>query len=61
MPRRKPSNHRKPWTTKAVNNLRSFAKQGKSTKEIARRLGRTINAIYSKASQKGISLMPPDQ
>lgn len=51
----------KEWSTSEVNKLKEYAKQGKSTPTIASKLGRTENAIYSKASEKHISLKPKDK
>jgi len=56
---KKPSNHRKKWTGDE-KQLRGLAKQGKSTPQIAKILKRTENAVYSKASELGITLMPID-
>jgi len=48
------------WTTKDDQNLRLYARQDTPTPVIGLKLGRTPAAIYSRASQLGISLMPPN-
>lgn len=53
---KKPSNQGKPWTSKDVNKLDMLAKQNMPTRLIAFRMGRTLEAIYRKAKQQGISL-----
>jgi hypothetical protein len=53
---KKPSNQGKPWTSKDVSKLDTLAKQNMPTRLIAFRMGRTLEAIYRKAKQKGISL-----
>lgn len=54
-------NSGKPWATTDVNALKQLAKGNTPTRVIGLKLGRTEDAIYSKASEKGISLEPPNQ
>jgi hypothetical protein len=49
------------WTRKDVTQLRSEAKQNTPTRIIGLHLGRTENAVRSRASQEGISLKPTNQ
>jgi hypothetical protein len=58
---KKPSNQGKPWTSKDVSELDTLAKQNMPTRLIAFTMGRTLEAIYRKAKQKGISLKSTDQ
>jgi hypothetical protein len=51
----------KQWSSAQVSQLRQFAKQNTPTRVIGFKLGRTPEAIYTKASQKGISLKPTNQ
>jgi hypothetical protein len=53
---KKPSNQGKPWTSRDVNELDTLAKQNTPPRMIALTMGRTLEAIYRKAKQKGISL-----
>lgn len=50
----------KPWTDKDVEQLRKLAKEDTPTPVIGVRLGRTVSAVYKKASEENISLMPPN-
>jgi hypothetical protein len=50
----------KQWTTQDVQALRQLANQDTPTPVIGLKLGRTPAAIYTKASEEGISLMPPN-
>lgn len=51
-----PNNKGKKWTNRQVSELKRLAKKGTSTPQIAKKQGRTINAIYSKASDENILL-----
>jgi hypothetical protein len=57
----KPSNKGKPWTSKDVSELETLAKQNMPPRVIALTMGRTLEAVYRKAKQKGISLKSTDQ
>jgi len=54
-------NSGKEWTTKDVSNLRSLAKQNTPTRVIGLKLGRTEDAVRTKAAQNDISLKPVNQ
>lgn len=51
----------KRWSPEEVKQLKQFAKENTPTRVIGLKLGRTEDAIYSKASQEGISLSPTNQ
>lgn len=53
-------NSGKPWTDKDVEQLEKLADQDTPTPVIGLKMGRTVNSIYARASQEGISLMPPN-
>jgi hypothetical protein len=55
-----PVNDGKPWTPVDVKKLRDDAAKGKTTPDIARDLGRSKDAVYKKASEEHIPLMPKD-
>jgi len=61
MAKKKPVNHGKPWTDKQIAQLEKLAAQNTPTRVIGLKLGRTEDAIYAKASEKGISLKPTNQ
>ena len=51
----------KEWTKQDISELRRLAKQNADTDIIANKLQRTKAAIYTKASEEGISLKPKDK
>lgn len=51
----------KPWTDTQVKQLRQLAGQNTPTRVIGLKLGRTENAIRTKASEKGVSLKSRNQ
>lgn len=51
----------KPWTGGDVKQMRELAKDNTPTRVIGLKLGRTEDAVYTKASQAGISLAPTNQ
>ena len=51
----------KKWTKQDETKLRQMARSNIDTDIIAKTLGRTKNAIYSKASELNISLKPKDK
>lgn len=61
MPKKYIRNAGKPWTKANLTELRKLAKGNTPTRVIGFKLGRTASAVYAKASEKGISLMPPNQ
>lgn len=44
------------WTAQDMKQLKQMVRQKKTTKAIARKLGRTISALYHRTSTEGISL-----
>jgi hypothetical protein len=63
LPAKPPYYHRntgKPWTDTDVKALKLMAKEDTPTPVIGVKLGRTVAAVYSKASDEEISLMPPN-
>lgn len=50
-----------PWTRQDVADLRRLAKVDTPTRVIGLKLGRTVGAVYQRASQEGISLAPTNQ
>ncbi len=57
---KKPAKHGQPWTKKDTEQIGILARKGIDTDEIAERLGRTKDAIYSRASTEDISVKPKD-
>lgn len=53
-------NSGKDWTDEDVKNLKKMSKEDTPTPVIALKLGRTVGAVYTKASDEGVSLMPPN-
>lgn len=49
------------WTSFEVSNLRHLAKKNTPTRVIGLKLGRTEDAVRSKASEKNISLKPTNR
>tara|TARA_R110002110_G_C13459853_1_gene718112 strand:- start:2276 stop:2485 length:210 start_codon:yes stop_codon:yes gene_type:complete len=56
-----PKNHGKAWTKSDVKELKQLAKENTPTRVIGFKTGRSEDAVYSKASQEGISLKPTNQ
>ncbi|OGF01622.1 MAG: hypothetical protein A2024_05555 [Candidatus Edwardsbacteria bacterium GWF2_54_11] len=51
----------KPWTPQTVAQLKDLANHNTPTRVIGLKLGRTADAVATKASEKGISLKPTNQ
>lgn len=51
----------KSWLRSDLRNLKNLANQNTPTRVIGLKLGRTESAIYSRASQEGISLKPTNR
>ena len=49
------------WTPNQISQLRKLANQDTPTRVIGLKLGRPVSAVYSKASEEGISLKPTNQ
>jgi len=56
-----PKNHGKNWTRIEVSDLRKLAKGNTPTGLIAHKLGRSEDAVRSKAGEESISLKPTNQ
>ena len=54
-------NSGKPWTPSDVSELRDLARHNTPTRVIGLKLGRTEDAVRSKASQEDMSLQPTNQ
>jgi hypothetical protein len=54
-------NHGKDWTKDDLGQLRNLAKGNTPTGLVAYKLGRTEDAVRSKASDENISLKPTNQ
>jgi hypothetical protein len=57
----KPVNNGKNWTQTEESTLKKLAKQNVDTDDIAKKLGRTVDSVYKKASREDISLKPKDK
>jgi hypothetical protein len=55
------TNTGKRWTTTQVRQLYQLARQNTPTRVIGLKLGRTENAVRTKASEKGVSLKSRNQ
>ena len=51
-----PSNQGATWTSKDLASIRRLVKAGATGSRIAKEIGRSIFALYQKASMEGISL-----
>lgn len=56
-----PKNHGKHWGNDDVKELKKLAKQNTPTRVIGLKMGRTPEAVYSKANEENISLKPTNQ
>lgn len=56
-----PVNHGKPWSSQDVSQLKSLAKGNTPTRVAGLKLGRTPDAVQSKASGLRVSLKPTNQ
>lgn len=54
-------NSGKMWSKDDVKQLKQLAKENTPTRVIGLKLGRTPEAVYSKASNQGIKLKPTNQ
>lgn len=54
-------NSGKRWSGDEIKQLKQLAKQNTPTRVIGLKIGRTADAVQSKASQAGISLKPTNQ
>jgi hypothetical protein len=58
---RTPKNHGKDWTKNDVSELRKLAKGNTPTGLMAHKLGRTEDAVRSKAAEQNVSLKPTNR
>lgn len=58
---KKPPNHGKQWSDIDVSHLKELAKENTPTRVAGLKLGRTPEAVQSKASEIGLSLKPTNQ
>jgi hypothetical protein len=49
------------WTSKEVSQLKKLAHQNTPTRVIGLKLGRTPDAVYTRASEEDISLSPTNR
>lgn len=56
-----PANHGKQWTREDVSQLKQLAKGNTPTGLIAHKMGRTEDAVRSKAGENSVSLKPTNQ
>lgn len=56
-----PKNHGKPWTADDLKQLEKLAEQNTPTRVMGLKLGRTEDAVRSKAGEENISLKPVNQ
>ena len=56
-----PKNHGTRWTRQDNAQLRELARQNTPTRVIALKMKRTEGAIYTHASEEGVSLKPTNQ
>lgn len=56
-----PKNSGKPWSPSDTKELKALVKQNTPTRVIGIKLGRTEQAVQSKASDLGVSLKPTNQ
>lgn len=55
---KEPGNHQKQWSSGEVRELEKLASQNTPTRVIGLKLGRTEDAVKSKANSENISLKP---
>ncbi len=58
---KQPPNHGKPWGSSEVKQLQQLASQNTPTRVIGLKMGRSESAVYSAASEAGVSLKPTNQ
>ena len=58
---KKPPNHKKKWTKTQEIELREMIKKEMTTREMAKKLGRTEQAVRSKADRLEESVKPKDK
>ena len=58
---KQPKKHGTQWSGTDIATLRHLAADNTPTRVIGLKLGRTPDAVYSKASDEGVSLKPTNQ
>ena len=58
---KEPKNSGKQWTDQQVRELKKLASENTPTRVIGIKLGRTEDAVRSKASEENVSLKPTNQ
>lgn len=58
---KQPPNSGKPWTSKDISQMQRLAAGNTPTGLLAHKLGRSEDAVRSKASDEGLSLKPTNQ
>ena len=56
-----PKNSGKPWSAADVKELKQLAKGNTPTRLIGLKMGRSPDAVQSRASKEGLSLKPTNQ
>lgn len=56
-----PKNSGKPWTAADLKELKVLAKGNTPTRVIGLKMGRSADAVQSRASKEGVSLKPSNQ
>ena len=56
-----PANHGKQWTSADVSKLKQLVHENTPTRVIGLKMGRTEDAVRSKAGENSISLKPTNQ
>lgn len=56
-----PDNKNKHWSREQVQDLKQMARENTPTRVMGLKLGRTPEAVQSKASDLGVSLKPTNQ
>ena len=55
MPKKRPVKHNREWTAKDVATLRDMYRKKVVHRVIAKQMGRTLNAVESKATELGLA------
>lgn len=56
-----PKNSGKPWSADDLKELKALAKGNTPTRLIGLKMGRSADAVQSRASKEGLSLKPTNQ
>jgi hypothetical protein len=58
---KEPQHHRERWDREDVQQLKNLARENTPTRVIGLKMGRSADAVRTKASDEGISLKPTNQ